>query len=147
MSRFWAAAWLGSILEHTIPCWKLRCSSRPSSAAKDLRSPARKRSPTATVTSPRNNWRSLASVSRMATANTSYNCSTSGYSNPPMKALPTTLAGVLLLEPQVFGDDRGFFLESYNRRKFAELGIQEEFVQDNHSFSIRNTLRGLHYQV
>jgi dTDP-4-dehydrorhamnose 3,5-epimerase len=64
-----------------------------------------------------------------------------------MKALPTTLAGVVLLEPQVFGDDRGFFLESYNRRKFAELGIQDEFVQDNHSFSIRNTLRGLHYQV
>ena len=45
------------------------------------------------------------------------------------------------------GDDRGFFLESYNRRTFAELGIHEEFVQDNHSFSVRNTLRGLHYQV
>jgi dTDP-4-dehydrorhamnose 3,5-epimerase len=64
-----------------------------------------------------------------------------------MKALPTPLAGVLLLEPQVFGDDRGFFLESYNRRKFAELGIKQEFVQDNHSFSVQDTLRGLHYQV
>jgi dTDP-4-dehydrorhamnose 3,5-epimerase len=64
-----------------------------------------------------------------------------------MKILPTTLQGVLLLEPQVFGDDRGFFLESYNRRTFAGLGITEEFVQDNHSFSLRNTLRGLHYQV
>jgi len=64
-----------------------------------------------------------------------------------MKVLPTSLQGVLLLEPQVFGDDRGFFLESYNRHKFAELGIHEEFVQDNHSFSVRNTLRGLHYQV
>jgi dTDP-4-dehydrorhamnose 3,5-epimerase len=64
-----------------------------------------------------------------------------------MKALPTILTGVLLLEPQVFGDDRGFFLESYNRRKFLDLGIEEEFVQDNHSFSVRNTLRGLHYQV
>jgi dTDP-4-dehydrorhamnose 3,5-epimerase len=64
-----------------------------------------------------------------------------------MKVLPTSLQGALLLEPQVFGDDRGFFLESYNRRKFAELGIHEEFVQDNHSFSVRNTLRGLHYQV
>jgi dTDP-4-dehydrorhamnose 3,5-epimerase len=64
-----------------------------------------------------------------------------------MKILPTSLAGVLLLEPQVFGDDRGFFLESYNRRKFTEIGIQEEFVQDNHSFSVQNTLRGLHYQV
>jgi dTDP-4-dehydrorhamnose 3,5-epimerase len=64
-----------------------------------------------------------------------------------MKAVPTTLQGVLLVEPQVFGDDRGFFLESYNRQTFAGLGIDEEFVQDNHSFSIGNTLRGLHYQV
>jgi len=61
-----------------------------------------------------------------------------------MKVVPTTLPGVLLLEPQVFGDDRGFFLESYNRQTFAGLGIDEEFVQDNHSFSIGNTLRGLH---
>lgn len=64
-----------------------------------------------------------------------------------MKILPTELEGVLLLEPDVFGDERGFFLESYNRRTFAQAGITEEFVQDNHSFSIRNTLRGLHYQV
>jgi len=61
--------------------------------------------------------------------------------------LPTTLQGLLLLEPQTFGDERGFFLESYNRRTFAGLGITEEFVQDNHSFSVRDTLRGLHYQV
>jgi dTDP-4-dehydrorhamnose 3,5-epimerase len=64
-----------------------------------------------------------------------------------MKVLPTSLAGVLLLEPKVFGDERGFFLESYNRQTFADIGVTEEFVQDNHSFSIRNTLRGLHYQV
>jgi len=64
-----------------------------------------------------------------------------------MRVISTTLTGVLLLEPQVFGDDRGFFLESYNRLTFAELGIHEEFVQDNHSFSVQNTLRGLHYQV
>ena len=64
-----------------------------------------------------------------------------------MKVLPTTLPGVVLLEPKVFGDERGFFLESYNQRIFADLGITEEFVQDNHSFSIRDTLRGLHYQV
>jgi len=64
-----------------------------------------------------------------------------------MKVLPTTLPGVVLLEPKVYGDERGFFLESYNRQTFADLGIREEFVQDNHSFSIRNTLRGLHYQV
>jgi dTDP-4-dehydrorhamnose 3,5-epimerase len=64
-----------------------------------------------------------------------------------MRALPTTLPGVMLLEPKVFGDERGFFLESYNRQTFADLGIIEEFVQDNHSFSIRDTLRGLHYQL
>ena len=64
-----------------------------------------------------------------------------------MKKTETGLTGVLLLEPRVFGDDRGFFLESYNERVFAELGIHEKFVQDNHSFSSRNVLRGLHYQI
>jgi dTDP-4-dehydrorhamnose 3,5-epimerase len=64
-----------------------------------------------------------------------------------MKKLETSLPGVWLLEPQVFGDDRGFFLESYNERVFAELGILEKFVQDNHSYSSRNVLRGLHYQI
>jgi dTDP-4-dehydrorhamnose 3,5-epimerase len=64
-----------------------------------------------------------------------------------MKKLETSLPGVLLLEPRVFGDARGFFLESYNERKFAEFGIKEKFVQDNHSYSSRNVLRGLHYQI
>jgi dTDP-4-dehydrorhamnose 3,5-epimerase len=64
-----------------------------------------------------------------------------------MKKLETSLPGVLLLEPRVFGDDRGFFLESYNQRTFAELGIHDQFVQDNHSYSGRNVLRGLHYQI
>ncbi len=64
-----------------------------------------------------------------------------------MKKIETSLPGVLLLEPRVFGDDRGFFLESYNERTFAELGISERFVQDNHSYSSRNVLRGLHYQI
>lgn len=64
-----------------------------------------------------------------------------------MKKISTSLAGLLLLEPRVFGDDRGFFLESYNQRMFAELGIAEPFVQDNHSFSERNVVRGLHYQI
>jgi dTDP-4-dehydrorhamnose 3,5-epimerase len=64
-----------------------------------------------------------------------------------MKKIETALAGVLLLEPRVFGDDRGFFLESYNERVFAELGIHDKFVQDNHSYSGRNVLRGLHYQI
>ena len=64
-----------------------------------------------------------------------------------MKKIETSLDGVLLLEPRVFGDDRGFFLESYNQRLFAELGIHAEFVQDNHSYSTRNVLRGLHYQI
>ncbi|MBI3644824.1 MAG: dTDP-4-dehydrorhamnose 3,5-epimerase [Acidobacteriales bacterium] len=64
-----------------------------------------------------------------------------------MKKIETSLPGVLLLEPRVFGDDRGFFLESYNERTFAEIGIRERFVQDNHSYSGRNVIRGLHYQI
>ena len=59
----------------------------------------------------------------------------------------TSLPGLLLLEPRVFGDERGFFLESYNERALADLGIHERFVQDNHSCSQRNVLRGLHYQI
>jgi dTDP-4-dehydrorhamnose 3,5-epimerase len=64
-----------------------------------------------------------------------------------MNKIATKLAGVLLLEPRVFGDDRGFFLESYNQRTFAEAGIRDRFVQDNHSYSARNVVRGLHYQI
>jgi dTDP-4-dehydrorhamnose 3,5-epimerase len=61
--------------------------------------------------------------------------------------IPTSLPGVFIVEPRVFGDDRGFFLESYNEKVFAEAGIGERFVQDNHSSSRRNVLRGLHYQI
>lgn len=64
-----------------------------------------------------------------------------------MKAIPTAIPEVLLLEPKVFGDPRGFFYESWNRRTFAELGIAADFVQDNHSRSQKNVLRGLHYQI
>ena len=64
-----------------------------------------------------------------------------------MKVTPTALTDVLLIEPRVFADARGFFLESYNRRAFAEAGIDVEFVQDNHSRSARGVLRGLHYQI
>ena len=63
------------------------------------------------------------------------------------KKIPTSLTGVFALEPRVFGDERGFFFESYNRRIMTEVGIVEEFVQDNHSCSARNVLRGLHYQL
>ncbi len=65
-----------------------------------------------------------------------------------MKVTPTAIPEVLLLDPQVYGDDRGFFFESYNARKFESLtGIATSFVQDNHSKSARNVLRGLHYQI
>jgi len=64
-----------------------------------------------------------------------------------MKVTPTALADVLLIEPRVFADARGFFFESYNRLAFAEAGIDVEFVQDNHSRSARGVLRGLHYQI
>ena len=65
-----------------------------------------------------------------------------------MKATPTRIPDVLLIEPKVFGDDRGFFFESFNRRAFHEAtGLNVDFVQDNHSKSARNVLRGLHYQL
>jgi len=64
-----------------------------------------------------------------------------------MKKISTKLEGVFVLEPKVFGDARGFFMESYNERELAELGIQQKFVQDNHSYSTRNVVRGLHYQI
>ncbi len=64
-----------------------------------------------------------------------------------MKKLSTPLEGVFVLEPKVFGDARGFFLESYNERALADAGIKDHFVQDNQSFSIRNVVRGLHYQM
>ncbi len=58
----------------------------------------------------------------------------------------TPLSGVVVFEPQIFRDPRGFFLESYHQRKFAEIGFTETFVQDNHSRSTQGVLRGLHYQ-
>lgn len=64
-----------------------------------------------------------------------------------MRIHPTNLKEVKLIEPRVFEDSRGFFFESYNQRSFAELGIRETFVQDNHSKSERGVLRGLHYQL
>ena len=64
-----------------------------------------------------------------------------------LEAIPTKLKDVLLLKPKVFSDQRGFFLEAYNKRVFAELGIVHDFVQDNYSRSRRNVLRGLHYQI
>lgn len=65
-----------------------------------------------------------------------------------MNAIPTPIDGLLVLEPKVFGDERGFFMESYNQRMFRELtGTAPEFVQDNHSRSARGVLRGLHYQL
>lgn len=65
-----------------------------------------------------------------------------------MKVIQTEIPDVLIIEPKVFGDERGFFYESYNKKQFEEAtGIKREFVQDNHSKSSRGVLRGLHYQV
>jgi dTDP-4-dehydrorhamnose 3,5-epimerase len=65
-----------------------------------------------------------------------------------MKVIQTPLPGVLLIEPAVFGDARGFFLESWNQRRFADAtGVDLPFVQDNHSRSARHVLRGIHYQL
>jgi dTDP-4-dehydrorhamnose 3,5-epimerase len=64
-----------------------------------------------------------------------------------MNFLRTDIPDVILIEPQLFEDSRGFFMETYHARKFAEAGIAADFIQDNHSHSIRSTLRGLHYQI
>ena len=64
-----------------------------------------------------------------------------------MRASSSYIQGIIILEPRVFLDDRGFFFESYNKKTLAALGVKNQFVQDNHSKSRRGTLRGLHYQV
>ena len=64
-----------------------------------------------------------------------------------MNVVPTALPDVLLIEPKVFADERGFFFESWNKRALAAVGLDADFVQDNHSRSARNVLRGLHYQI
>jgi dTDP-4-dehydrorhamnose 3,5-epimerase len=65
-----------------------------------------------------------------------------------MRVTPTVIADVLVIEPKVFTDERGFFFESFNERAFAQAtGVTAKFVQDNHSRSVRNTVRGLHYQI
>jgi len=64
-----------------------------------------------------------------------------------VQVLPTILQDVVIVEPKVFGDERGFFLEIYNQATFAKLGLPTEFVQDNHSGSQKGVLRGLHYQI
>ncbi|VAW53886.1 dTDP-4-dehydrorhamnose 3,5-epimerase [hydrothermal vent metagenome] len=65
-----------------------------------------------------------------------------------MKIMPTNIPDVLIIEPEVFGDERGFFFESFNKRQFVEYtGVDADFVQDNHSKSSKGVLRGLHYQI
>lgn len=64
-----------------------------------------------------------------------------------IKKILTDLPDVFVLEPRVFGDERGFFFESYNEKVFSQLGIDGPFVQDNHSYSRRNVVRGMHYQI
>lgn len=64
-----------------------------------------------------------------------------------MKITETKIPAVKLIEPKVFGDERGFFMETWNEQAFREAGINAAFVQDNHSRSVKNTLRGLHYQI
>lgn len=65
----------------------------------------------------------------------------------PFRKLDTSLDGLVLIEPTVHPDDRGFFFETYRRNEYAELGVDVEFLQDNHSRSIRNTIRALHFQI
>ena len=64
-----------------------------------------------------------------------------------MELIPTKIPDVILITPRVFGDARGFFMETFNANRFAEAGLPIDFVQDNHSGSVKGTLRGLHYQI
>lgn len=64
-----------------------------------------------------------------------------------MKISTTPIPDLVLVEPEVFGDSRGYFMETWHRHKYQDAGINDEFVQDNHSRSVRGTLRGLHYQI
>jgi dTDP-4-dehydrorhamnose 3,5-epimerase len=64
-----------------------------------------------------------------------------------MKVISTSIPDIILVEPKVFGDERGFFLETYSEKALAEIGLQLRFVQDNQSYSKPNVLRGLHYQI
>lgn len=64
-----------------------------------------------------------------------------------MKVIHTSILDMILIEPKVFGDERGFFLETYSEKALAEIGIQQRFVQDNQSYSKQNVVRGLHYQI
>ncbi len=64
-----------------------------------------------------------------------------------MKCIPTSLPGVVIIEPKIFADARGFFMETYHSQRYAAHDLPREFVQDNHSCSVRGTLRGLHYQI
>lgn len=64
-----------------------------------------------------------------------------------MQRIQTTIPDVFLLDPTVYGDDRGFFMETYNKQQLEKFGIHQTFVQDNHSRSAKNVLRGLHYQI
>jgi dTDP-4-dehydrorhamnose 3,5-epimerase len=74
---------------------------------------------------------------------------TTGFSDriTSMNIIHTALPGCFVIEPQIFPDERGFFFESYNEKKMAGVGIEYKFVQDNHSYSRKNVLRGLHYQI
>lgn len=64
-----------------------------------------------------------------------------------LKFIETDIPGVMIIEPAVFNDDRGYFLETYHYKKYSEKGLDINFVQDNHSHSVKGTLRGLHYQL
>lgn len=64
-----------------------------------------------------------------------------------MNRIDTSIPGVFMIEPRVFEDRRGFFVETYHEKKFAEIGITDRFVQDNHAMSLMHSLRGLHYQI
>src|SRR5215813_12726907 len=174
-SRFSGAASRGSIPARTRRFCRPRCLSRPSNSAKARRFAARKRLHFGWASLTADNSRDWRNPwPRAAMANTcskslprkvhgtrsrcgrreapqggqSEACSSPHRVASLMKVIATSIPDVLILEPQVFGDARGFLLESWNSRKFCDaVGLDISFVQDNHSRSRRGVLRGLHYQI
>ena len=124
-------------------------SSKRLKVARIRRFPAPRRSPIGWASSTRNSSRGWPNLSpRVAMVNTCLESLKRERTNEIMKVTPTAIPDVVMFEPDVFGDERGLFLESWNERKFCDaVGVDVRFVQDNHSRSRRSVLRGLHYQI
>src|SRR6218665_3481797 len=154
MSKSWAVATPGWTPAPTKACYRPGSSSPHWNTARALKSPAPRRSPGANGGSTAHSWNAWRSrCAKAGTGNTCCACSPTRFTElpppmPPMQVTALAIPEVVLIEPQVHGDARGFFYESFNQRAFEQAtGCAGRFVQDNHSRSAQGVLRGLHYQI